>query len=217
VENPILKMKKDFKILILIFVFILGLSFITYWQFKGLQKPLTKVELPKFKMPEISTELWLGEKEGLKEWISPDGKLKMKYPAYWIEMEESSLKNFFQPVEGAEILLFAYRFKLENLTNLVFLVIQKLNSEKNLEKIIEEIKGTAKEKGIEIINLKIEENRVELETEYQSKTGDIFYSKEKLILAGENLYLISVFSPKKNWTQIEGEANEILSSIQLVP
>jgi len=209
-------MRKDSKILILIIIFILGLSFITYWQFKSFQESLSKVEVSKFETPEISTELWLGEKEGYKEFITPDGKLKMKYPAYWLEMEESSLKNFFQTTEEAEILLFAYRFKLKNLTDLVFLAVQKLNSEKNLEKVIEEAERDAKERGVEIINLKIEENQAEFEEEYQSKTGGIFYLKEKLILAGENIYSISILSPEKNWSQIEKEANEILDSVQII-
>jgi len=198
---------------------ILGLSFVVYWQFKSFQQSLTEVNLPKFKMPEIDTGLWFGGKEGYKEWISPDEKLKIKYPNYWLEMEEESLKNYLRPTEKGEILLFAYRFDLKNINSMTFFVIQKLNLEKNLEKAIKDLENDTTEKGgeMKIINLKIKENQAEFETEGKSKTGEIFYSKERLILGGENLYLISVFSPEKNWAKIEKEANEILDSVELIP
>ena len=198
---------------------ILGLSFVVYWQFKSFQQSLTEVNLPKFKMPEIDSGLWPEGKEGYKEWISPDEKLKIKYPAFWLEMEEGSIKNYLGSTEKGEILLFAYRLELKNPTAMSFLVVQKLNLEKNLGKAIKEIENDTTEKGGEIknINLKIKENQAEFETEGKSKTGEIFYSKERLILGGENLYLISVFSPEKNWAKIEKEANEILDSVELIP
>jgi len=209
---------KDWKIFIIIIIAIFGLSFAIYWQFKSFQESLTRVELPEFKVPEVSFELWPGEEEGYKEWISPDGKLKIKYPSYWIEMEEESLKSYLSPSEKGEVLLFAYRFQLKGFTFTTpsFLVVQNLNFEKNLEKVIEEMEKEAQEREgeMKIINLKIEENQAEFEAEYKSKIGEIFYSKEKLILVEENLYSISIFSAKKDWTRIEEEANEIFDSIE---
>ena len=171
---------------------ILGLSFTTYWRFKSFQQSLSQINLPKFKMPEIDSGLWLGGKEGYEEWISPDGKLKIKYPAFWLGMEEGSIKDYLGSTEESEILFFAYRFDLKNLSSMTFLIIQKLTPEKNLEKVIEEIEKDTKEKGGEMknINLKMEENQADFERESESKIGDV-HSKEKLILVGENLYSIS--------------------------
>ena len=205
--------------LLIIFVMILGLTFAVYWHFKSFQQSLSEVNLPKFKMPEINSELW-GQKEGYKEWTSPDEKLKINYPGYWLEMEEESFKNYFlQSTEKAETLFFAYRFNLKNLGALNFLVIQKLNLGKNLEKIIEQMEKDAEESGgeMKILDLNIGEGQAEFEAKHKSNTGNIFYSKEKLLLAEENVYLVGIYSQKNDWSKIKNEASEILGSIQIIP
>ena len=211
-------MKKSASIpLLIIFILILVLSLLVYQQFKGLQQSLAEVNLPKFEIPDINSTFWSGEKEGYKEWTSPDGKLKMKYPSHWVETDESFKNYFFQSTEEAEVLFFASKFNLESLGALNFLVVEKLNVENNLEGIIEQMKKDAKESGgeIEITELNIGEKEAEFETEYKSKAGIIFYSKEKLLLAEEGVYSVKIFSQKNYWSKINNEAIEILDSLTL--
>jgi len=209
-------MKID-KLLISIIIFILLLSFVTYWQFKNFQKTLSEVKLPSLEMSKFEMPLFQENKE-YKEFVSPDGKLKLKYSSDWMEMPKESLKNFDQEaIKEGQTLFLASKFKIEK-TAFALLIIQELEKRKNPEEIIEEIQSEAKEKGgeVEIISLDIKENRGYFEAKYKRK-GGTFRSKEKIILGENKFYLISIFSLEKDWPEFQDEANEILDSVQLTP
>lgn len=206
--------------LLIIFIMIAGLSFVTYWRFKDFQKSFEEINLPEFKMPEISSDFWFGGEQEPKEFTTPDNKLKIKYRSYWVEMGEESLKSYFSGItetEKAKTLLFAMRFNIKNPV-LAFLVVQELNLERNLEKAVQAMAESVKEKGgeMKIFNLNIEGGQADVEAEYQSKDQGVFYSKERLILTEGGFYAVSVFSQKGNWGQIEAEAEEIFGSIELL-
>jgi len=207
--------KRDF--IVIIFVILL-LSGAIFWNFKNWRKSLEKVELPKFEMPKFEIS---PKKEGYKEWTSPDGTLKMGYPADWMEMESKTLENFPQAeiIGGkGKILFFAQKIAWEK-TSLVFLLVQKLTFEekRGAEEIIEEIKKGVEEKEgeMEIERLEIKNGEAVLEAKYKGKKGYELHSKEKIIL-NEKGYLISCFTFEKDWSEFQKEAEEIINSAQLI-
>ncbi|MBZ9578245.1 hypothetical protein KJA14_00015 [Patescibacteria group bacterium] len=205
--------KKD---IILIFSVILLLSLITYWHFKNWRKSLSEVEMPKFEMPEF--EFPSKEEEGYKEFISSDGKLKMKYSADWMEMKSEIFEGFTQEDKG-KTLFFAQKFELEKAAQ-AFLTIQELSlgEEKGFEEIIEKMKRDIEEKEgeMEILKLEIENKTAIFEAGYKGKTGYPLHSKEKIILNKEKTYLISFFTFEKNWPDLQQEAEEIINSTTLL-
>lgn len=211
---------KDKQYFILTVISILVLSFVTHWQFKNFQESSSEIKLPEFEMSKIELPSFQ-EDSDYKEFISPDEKLKLKYHSLWIEFPKETLENLNKEIvkTGSEILFFAQKFDLEK-TTFTSLIIQELNSENGsgTEEIIEKIKKEAEEKniGMEILKLEIKEKEANLETKYQQEDGDIFHSKEKIILTENKIYLISFIAPDKDWLNFEQEAEEIINSVQLI-
>lgn len=211
-------MKID-KFLILIILFILVLAFGTYWQFKSFRESLSKVELPKFEMPEIKP-FTSGEKK-YQEFISPDEKLRLKYSSDWTNVGTESIENLNRGMikEGAKILFFGHKVKLEKAA-FASLLIQEINLEgEKIEEIIEEMKESIKKNGgeMEISQSKIGEKEAYFEAEYKRKEGTIFLSKEKILISGEKAYSIGIFALDSFWPEFKDEADEILNSAQIVP
>jgi len=211
-------MKID-KFLLLIIALILLLSLATFWQFRNFKKFLSAVNLSKFEIPkfEITSPF---KKEGIKEFVSEDGKLKVKYAADWIELSQTILEvlNKEMVKEGAEVLFYAQKMELEK-SAFAFLVIQKVDFEtdRNLEEFIEEIKKENEEREIkmEMIDLTIEDEEAIMETLISKKeSGLIFHSKEKIILSENRGWIITVFTLKDSWAEFEKEAEEILRSLE---
>jgi len=204
--------KRDFILVILIILFLSGA---TYWNFKTWRKSLGKVELPKFEMPKMELS---PKKEGYKEWISPDEKLKLKYPAEWMEMDIRTLESYVQREIEEKPLFLAQKLVIEKST-IVFLTVNKLKPEagSNAEEILEKMKEDAKKREGEmgISNFEIEDKIAIFEAKYKRKDGPVFHSKEKMILNNET-YLISFFAFEKDWSVFEKEGEEIIDSAQLL-
>jgi len=201
--------------LFLVLFVILFLSGMTYWNFKNWKKSLEKVELPKFEMPKFEP---FPKKEGYKEWTSPDGKLKLKYPADWMEMDIRTLESYIQREMEEKPLFLAQKLVIEKST-FAFLTVDKLKAVEGLstEKILEKMKeDTRKREGeMEVLKIETSDKEVVFEAKYSRKNGPTFQSKEKMIL-NEGTYLISFFTFEKDFPEFEKEAREIINSAQLV-
>jgi len=206
------KMKK-IKISILI-IFILFFSFTTFWYFKNFQKSLSKFDLSEIKLPKFEIPLELLKKEGEKEFITPDKRLKIKYPADWLEIEEKSLKEIRG---GAQILFFAQKIAVEG-EAFASLIIQESDKKEgqSLEKIIEEIKNEAEKRGeeIEVTKLEIGEKIASFEA-IQKKENYSLFSKNKLILLDKKVYIISFITLEKDWPKFSKEADSIFNSLEI--
>jgi len=218
--------KKDF-ILILVVIFIL--SGATYWHFKNWRRTLKevempKLEIPKFELPELKTPEFgypsSFEEGGYKEWGSPDGSFKMRYPSDWLEMEKGIFENI--PQEGilkGETLFFAQKLTLET-PGQAFLTVQKLilETEVNFEGILEEMKKAVKEKGgeMEISELKINEKTAAFEANYKGGSGLPLHSKEKIVSVREKILLVSFLTFESNWSGFQKEAEEIIDSVTIL-
>jgi hypothetical protein len=213
VANTNLNDMKIDKFLVLIILSILLLSYFTYWQFKKMAESLPKIKIPEVEIPK--PESMFQQKTEVKEFISPDGKLKFKYSSDWTEMPKESWQEAISA--EAKILFFANKFKIEKAA-FASLVVQELSWKKDVREIIEEMGKEAKEKSgeMEILNLEIKDKGADLKARYKKEGGLNFISREKIILGEEKVYLISIFSLERFWPEFEIEADEILNSVEIL-
>ena len=213
-ENPEEKKlsKRDFILVILVILLLSGAS---YWNFKSWRKSLGKVEFPKF---EMSKFVPFPKKEGYKEWVSPDGKIKMKYSADWVETDIEMFESYSQrEIEGKPLFL-AQKFSFEGGVP-YFLIVQELDiKEKDTEKIFGKMtEDVQKNEGeMEILNSEEKDKEILFEAKYTKKDKPTLLSKEKIILNEERGYLIACLAFEKNWLGFQKEAEEIINSAQLV-
>ncbi|PJB08073.1 MAG: hypothetical protein CO078_00130 [Candidatus Nealsonbacteria bacterium CG_4_9_14_0_8_um_filter_36_17] len=207
------------KFILILMILILGCGLVSYWRFKKFSQSLSGVSLPKIEMPEMKTEeMFFPEKEGYKEFASPDGKLKLKHSANWIESDQTLLEQFNQEevvLKEAKILFFAYQFNFESQA-LAFLMIEEISSEKSLDEIIKDVEKdvTEKEGELEIINSERENETALIEMKFKKKMEPNFYAKEKIFFGKEKTDLVVFTTFEKDWPKFEEEANEIFDSIQ---
>lgn len=207
--------KKD---LFLILFVILFLSGATFWNFKNWGKSLEKVELPKFEMPKL--EFSPQKTEGYKEFISPDGKLKMSYPSDWTVMDNQFLESSQSQVTmKGKVLFIAQKFSW-NTAGLAILSVQELNfePEKRTEEILETLKEESKQKEgeMEILKSEIEDREVFFEAKYKRGANLDLHSEEKVIITEGKTYLVSFFTSKKDWAAFQKEGEDILNTVQLL-
>jgi len=215
-----MKLSDKTYILILI-VIILGLSYVSYGQFKKFGQSLNEISFPKIEIPEINLEeIFISEKEGDREWVSPDGKLKLTYSANWMETDQTFLEYFGQTgisLAKTDLLLFAYQFDLKK-QNLALLTVNKNIDQESLEEILEEMERNVEEQGGEIkIDASETENGI-VWLKIISKFPDQpnFYSKGKVLFNENEIYLVIFTSYQADWPKFEQEAQEILNSAHLV-
>jgi len=210
--------KKRYFIVALTMIVVCGLA--SYLNFKKFNKnsfpSLSFENLLKTEAPQTSEDSLFPEKEGEKEWLSPDGKLKLRYSQSWIEYDKILLEELKQNATSSlesEILLYAIRIKEEGKA-FCFLTVEKINSKKNLEEIIGMLKKNSKEE-FEIVDSQNEENSANLEfnTRIEEKTD--FHSKMKMFFTEDKTYLITVSAPENDFEKF-AEESSILSSAEFI-
>lgn len=212
-------MKKRNTFLLIIFC-IFFLAGGIYWRTKTWQENIEQLISSKsnFKFPEkVEIDSLFNEEESIpKEFVSPDGKLKVDYYSDWSETKENELKSLTQSTleEKAKFLLLARKIKLGGMS-IAFLVIEEIESEgKSLSDIIEEIKEEDKSE-IEVIDLQIGEKEALLEAFYTNKSTSV-RAKERLLLKDQKVYLIAILTPDKDWEEFREETERILSSARII-
>ena len=202
---------------------------------RKLQESLSRIGFPKFEeMKPEQLQEFLRNLKGeeptnisYKEFISPDGKLKMIYPSDWIEIKDEKILEEITPKEkvekyGLETLFFAQKLRKEKIAQLIISELN-LDKQKNFENIIEEMKEANRQQGweMEIIKSEIRDGEDVLEAKYRKTDRYDVHSKEKiLLLTPENekrkVYLITVIALDKNWQEFAEEAEEIINSTTLL-
>lgn len=210
--------KRSPVLFILTIAFLLILSGVTYWQFKKGAEELGKVKMPDIKLEIPKTDSLFGETGNKEEktFVSEDGKLELKYPSEWIEMEGLKMLNPELIKKEAKILLFLQKISLTELTP-TFLIVQELGEIKNLAELIEEMKRGAKENETKMEIVKSEEspNQTDLEIEYQKKEGYNLRARQRIIFLPDKTYLIIFATLEENWERFVPEANSIFDSIKI--
>ena len=207
--------------ILILLVLILGLSYVSYGQFKRFSRSLGEVKLPEIEIPETRLEdFFLPADEGDQEWVSSDGKLKLTYPATWTEADETFLGYLDQAgivLEETELLFFAHRLDPEKQA-VALLLVSKTKGQRSIEEITKEIKQNIEEQNGKIeIEISEQDNQIiwlEMALEYPNQPNS--YSKGKAIVNESGTYLVIFSSYLADWPKFEQEAEEILDSVQFV-
>lgn len=161
-----------------------------------------------------------------KEFISPDGKLRVKFPPNWLKLEIEPLQRTI-PKRLAEtyqmrVLFLAQKFGGEKSGQLIIsqaIIEAKMEIEKLLEEIMEEAKKQGWE--IEIFETKIEEGKFIFEALYKKQNFPTLHSKEKMLWLKlkENkrkVFLIELVTTDMDWEYFKKEFEEILNNALIV-
>lgn len=214
-------MKRGTFLLIIIILVILSLIGMTYWRVKEWRNSLEEVYSSEDtffgKLKKVDTNLFSKE-EGVsqKEFVSPDGKLKLEYSSAWKRtFQEGKIKSFNQSIskERWSLLSLFYKIGAENPSFFSYLVIQETErKDKTLEEIIAQIK---KGEDIQVIETNMKEKEAILETKYTGKEKYSLRAKEKILSGEKKIYIITLITFEREWENFKKEANTILQSAHL--
>jgi hypothetical protein len=186
--------------------------------------PLPTGTYPFFELLPGSEITKTGEGEAHKEFVSPDGKFKIKYPSNWIRLGIENLggpvSKEFEKKYQLEFFLFALKYDPKKTGQLLAgqLIV---NSEIGIEEILEEEKNLYKQNGceMEILNSQKEDGKTIFEIKYR-RTGSVRHSLEKFFQVVENgqkkIYWAEILTEEKDWKDLKGEVKEILETAELV-
>lgn len=205
------------KLIFIIFgflVLILALGAVSFWQAPDLSNPESlQTIVPK--LQEISA---LGNKAGedqYQKFTSSDGKFKIEYPSGWLALKDENLLRAMVPQEWFEkyelkTLILAQNFN----GGFAQMTVYKGIFDISIKEIFEKMTETNKANGwtIEVIKMEDGENEGLFEGKYKNQAGALLYSKEKILMAENEGYLISVFAPEKDWQASEEIIDKILNS-----
>lgn len=210
-------MKKRTILLLIIFC-VFSLVGGIYWRAKTWQEDLKKVfssSKINFDFEETNFDSFFNQGEiTQKEFISPDGKLKIDYSSDWIESQKNELESLTQSFlqEKAKFILLAR--KIDTREGVALLIVQEIEREsESLPEIIEKMKE--KSEKMEIINSNIEEKEAYIELIYK-KDSSSFQSKERFILGDQKVYLIAILAQEQDWGEFKEETEKILTSARII-
>ncbi|MFH1423407.1 MAG: hypothetical protein ABIG29_00415 [Candidatus Nealsonbacteria bacterium] len=160
-------------------------------------------------------------KEGNAEFISPDGKLKLKYPADWLVIEGSEFLEMTFPQDWKEnydlkTLFLGQKFQVDGFAQVI---VYQGNFNFPISEIIEKMHNTNREQGwqVTITDSEIEEKTGVFEARSVIPQSYTLHSKEKIIKEGEkNTYLIAFISLEQDWPEFSEEADLLLNSARIV-
>jgi len=213
---------KKFGLSLLVIGFGIFLIFLVgNWQLEKIKKSLPQnlqKELKVFPMEEIQKKFF-GETTELKEWVSPDGKLKISFLSDWMEIEKEAVESLNQEIiqQGAKILFFAQKLKIKG-GAFGSLVIQELDKKEwtDLEKIIEETKKEFKEKNGEIEIVRINSKEGVFEAKYKKEGQPELHFVEKILIGEDRVYSVLFLTFDKDWQGFLEETNSILNSAKIL-
>lgn len=160
------------------------------------------------------------KEQGYKEFVSPDGKLKLSYPSSWLEVEGENLNNLQEKAEshGLKLLFLAQNLDLAGFGQ-ILVHEGYFDSQEEFEQIIEKMKQINQEQDwdMQVMNLKIKDEEAVFEAEYQKTDRYSLHSKEKIILietteGKKKVGLIAFIVFKKDWSDFKEQADFVISS-----
>ncbi len=195
---------------------------ISGWQSGNWEESLIRDVLPKLKTiePETSPGFSSSTAGDFKEFVDPDGKLKIKYPNSWLTVENEGLLAASTPKEwqekyGLKTLFLAQYFQTGKFAQLV---IQSGVFDISAGEIIKEMEKNNQKQGLimEIVELDTKDNKTIFEARYLTAGSPNLYSKEEILVSGEKAYLIALIALEKDWPELAEEFNFILNSARVV-
>ena len=192
----------------------MGFSYFSTYQIREIMKLTPIKELPQEKPSEGS----------YKEFESPDGKLKMKYPSDWAETETIDVTQLisqeFLKKYDIRLPLFALKVDQEGQFFQLIVMEMQLTHQGNFEEVINILKEINSPKGwdMEIVKKTGEGREIVFETEYRKLGQSNVYAKEKMLFLEleekkQKIYIITVSGPERDWQKFSEEAGFIIDSV----
>ena len=220
-------MKKVLIVLgLLAIIFILAIASRQQWQKipkslsqnSSLLSPLQFDELKK-ELDAINPQ---GETNGgsYSEFSDPENKFKIQYPSDWLAIKDETILGGLIS-EGAKekfnlrALFLAQGLQKDNFGQIIF---ARGIFNMTPEKIIEVMQKDNQEQGwqMEIIKSDAQENEGTFEIKYQTPTGQLLHSKERVWTKGQDAYLLSFVVFEKDWEEFGEKADFAISASQVL-
>lgn len=160
---------------------------------------------------DVLKEIGVGEK---KEFVSIDGKLRVPYPAGWIEFPREQLSAVFPTKETATPLFLLQKISAGSIAQFFGVEIQMETN--TFDEFLEKFAEDMQKRGwnTKIVSAEPDDFGGTFESQYSLVGGQAFHAKERVILKRESLYLFSFFAQETNWNAVSGQATSMLSSLQ---
>jgi hypothetical protein len=225
-KNEKLKRKLS---LVLIFITIIVLSFVTYYRFQNIKFPENYSELDQnFNFDELKKIITQGdiitqEKDNsIKNTFSfAEEKIKIKYPKSWQITDEETLSSLNDDsFEGkAKLLLLAYDSVFSS-EGSIFLSIQEISfdEKKSFDEFLEILSKEYEKKDLssEIEREDVSNNVIIVNSILTKGDGSVFKSKEKIISFENKMYLVDIICPNNSWNKNETLFKEIIDSVEVL-
>jgi len=160
---------------------------------------------------DVLKEIGMGEK---KEFVSADGKLRVPYPAGWIEFPQEQLSSVFPTKETATPLFLLQKIGAGSVAQ--FFGAELQITVETFDEFLKTFSKDTKERDLtmQVVSAQPDEFGGIFEARYSVGGTEIFHSKERVIVEQDRAYLFSFFTQAANWNAISGQATSMLSSLQ---
>jgi hypothetical protein len=192
--------------------------------------PLTPGEFPENlplpeEIPFFEKEEARKESKELEEFISPDGKFKIKYPAKWLKLERDFFKKAI-PEELEEkyqfkFLLLAQKFGTYESGQFVISEMT-FEKEKEIEDFIKEMQDILRNYGriMEVAFIQEKENEAVFEARYLKPNSPNLYSKDKILSlnlnGGKKVFWVEFITLESSWPSLKEEIEKILETAEII-
>lgn len=225
--------KNTWKVLtiFLLFIIVFGMLFLAiyFWSgkfFSSAGSIFSEEEISKFEAVFSEEESSEPKNELLnEEFITPDGKIKVKYSSDWKETQDENLLKELFPEKTTEeydlkVLFFAHYLKSKVFSQL-YVAEGYLDNETSSDEIINIFKESAQEKDLNfiILNRELKDNKFAFEFVCEKEDYPSHHYKELIILPEEKegkTYFITFAGPEKDWLRMKNRADNIINSIEII-
>lgn len=221
---------EDKKTLALSFLMIAVLGFFSYRNLSGIENvaeisplpPIPDIEkLPTLNKSSIEdiedllqkSEMNMVQEPEITEYSqhSVDNTITFEYPSHWTVSDMDANEEYEDLIE---ILFVA---EPQNIAPSTIVIVSKLNAE-SIEDSVDVIRKVFRQEGIAIrITERAEaEEGIYLEIDYEYDDGQVTRSKERIVEAAGNFYLLSVITHANQFEYYFDQMSHIINSIQIV-
>lgn len=215
----------------LLFVIAFGLFFIFiyFWGGKsigGLGLIFPEEEVSKFESVFSEEQSSESKNELLdKEFISPDGKIKINYSSDWEETKDENLleKVFPEKTKGKYNLkvLFLAHYLKSKVFSQIYIAEGYFGDATNSEEIIDIFKQSGQEENLNviIINQELKDNKFIFEFICEKEGFSSLHFKQLVVLpkkTEDKSYLVAFVGPEKDWLRIKDRADNVINSVEII-
>ncbi len=159
-----------------------------------------------------------------KDFVSPDGRLKLQYPGSWMTAPQDKLDEMSAKQSGfnSQTLFLAYSPDIGNISQAI-VSEQNYEEAKSLEKIMEDMQKSNQEQGWDMKILdknQVDEGDLIFQAEYKKDERYSLRSKERIISLGTDLgeqriYTVAFISLDKYWDEVQEKADSVIDSVEI--